>query len=187
MKRFHKILQTYLLCAFPFVLACMIWSQLGGGSGFAWEILSWNLITWFSLLFVFFILLISFPFAREATLKRIANLKERDERESFVTGKAARKTYISTLSLLFFMLFLSTFNFNIIRVPESRAVNGQRGIININISNPLQAAESNSFDTGSEVLFDIKKYVPSKGAFLLLLIFWQLWSFNWNVKKELQD
>src|SRR5688572_13049051 len=136
-----RYLQSYLVFALPFVLLTMLWSHfqseptiLQSGSGFTrvmWEIFSWNLMLWFVLLFVFLLSLIFYPAARESTLKRLANIKERDERESLITGRAARKTYLSTLSLLIFLFFISTLNVDIKRVPEAQAVNGKTGVVNI--------------------------------------------------------
>src|SRR5262245_19232233 len=109
MNKTMRILQNYLIYALPLVITCMIWSTFNqkSKSNFflvrgLWEILSWNLMAWFAILIVFLALLVIFPAVRERTLKRLANLKERDEREQYITGKASRSAYIATLSLLIF-------------------------------------------------------------------------------------
>jgi hypothetical protein len=50
--------------------------------------------------------------AQETTLRRIANIRDRDEREEFLTGQAARVSYLSTLAAGIFLLFLSAFRFS---------------------------------------------------------------------------
>ncbi len=92
-----------------------------------WEILSWNLMLWFLILILFLILLVAFPTVREKTLKRLANLKDSDEREECITGKASKTAYISTLSLMMLFLLFSIFTLNVHRVAEEQAIHGKRG------------------------------------------------------------
>lgn len=115
MIKFIRCVQNYLLYALPFVLICMAWGTVQTESEIlrdatflikaSWEVLSWNLMLWFAVLIMFLFLLVLIPSAREKTLIRLANLKVRDEREQFITGKAARSAYISSLSLLIVLLF----------------------------------------------------------------------------------
>jgi hypothetical protein len=91
MNRAIRLLQNYLVLALPPVLACIIWEATQPSIQFPqsaplaerwlWEALAWNLMLWFSALPLFLILLMAAPSAREKTLKRLANLKDEDERE----------------------------------------------------------------------------------------------------------
>ncbi len=194
MNKFVRCIQNYLLYALPFVLICMAWgtfqpeSEILKDAAFmtkaAWEILSLNLMLWFSVLILFLVLLVAFPVAREKTLKRLANLNERDEREQYITGKASRAAYISTLSLLILLLFLSIFSLNIHRVPESEAINGKRGTVAIGLQFNLVDKKHVETNSTGEVLFESKDIPLSKSAILLVLIIWQLGVFNFTARKE---
>ena len=115
MNKIIRYIQNYLICALPFVIGCMVWEtiqpdiQFGKSSSIIakvlWELLSWNLMLWFAFLVLFLISLVAISSVREKTLRRLANLHERDEREQYITGKAARAAYISTLSFLILFLF----------------------------------------------------------------------------------
>lgn len=195
MNKFIKITQNYLLYALPFVLVCAGWSAVKTekevlseatiASRILWEILSWNLITWFVVLILFLVMLVVFPLAREKTLKRLANLKERDEREQYITGKAARTAYIATLSLLILLLFFSVFSLNIYHKPEAQAINGKTGTIAIGmqfkfLDSPAVVSEQKT----EKVIFESRDIPLSKSAILLLLIIWQLGAFNYSARKE---
>jgi hypothetical protein len=190
-----RIIQSYLIFALPFVIACMTWSTLHSESEIlknasfltkaTWEALSWNLMFWFIILILFLILLVAVPSAREKTLKRLANLKERDEREQYITGKAARATYISTLSLMILFLFCSVFTLNIYRAPESQAINGKRGTVSIGLHFALLDESKTEKISENQVLFESKDIPLSKSAIILIFLSWQLLSFNLTARKEL--
>lgn len=195
MSKFIRIIQSYLLYSFPFVLACMAW-ETGQTENeilrdstmmtrILWEVLSWNLMLWFAGLILFLIFLVISSEAREKTLRRLANLKERDEREKSITGIASRSAYISTLSLLIFFLFFSIFSLNIYRRPESEVINGKTKTIAIGLGFSLldkSRVELNS--TTGQVLFETKDIPLSKTSILLILIIWQLVIFNISARKE---
>jgi hypothetical protein len=182
MTRFTRLVQTYLLAALPFVIACMAWGQ--GGKGWLWEILSWNVVFWFAMLVVFLVLLVAVPSAREIALRRLANLRDRDEREQLITGRAARAAYVSTLSLLILALFLSVFTLNVSRAPEGTV--GKRGSISIGLGFRMfdEPREVRAAD-GTTVVFESNDLPLSKSALILLFIAWQLASFNWSARREL--
>lgn len=195
MTKTVRAIQSYLIYALPSVLACMAWETvstekeiLQGASLFTralWEILSWNLMLWFGVLISFLILLVAAPEAREGTLKRLANLRERDEREQQITGRAARTAYISTLSLLVLFLFFSIFSLNIYRVPESDAINGKTGTVAIDLRfNLLDQLRIQSSENSNQTLFESRDIPLSKTGILLILILWQLAVFNLTARKE---
>lgn len=194
MNKTIRCIQSYLIIALPFVIACMVWGTMSPESVIlkdatfltkaAWETLSWNLMLWFTVLILFLILLVIVPSAGEKTLKRLANLKERDEREEYITGRASRATYVSTLSLMILFLFFSVFTLNIYRAPESQAVNGKRGTVTIGLHfNLLDQAKVEKSPAG-EILFESKEIPLSKSAIILIFLSWQLLSFNLTARKE---
>jgi hypothetical protein len=194
MSKYFRFIQNYLLYALPFVLVCAAWGTIQTQSEIlnsasiisraAWEMLSLNLMLWFFVLILFLVLLVAVPGARDKTLKRLANLKDRDEREEFITGKASRTAYVSTLSLLILLLFFSIFTLNIYRVPESEAINGKRGTVSISTNFSLWDKSHDETLSTKETLFEYKGMPLSKSAILLGLILWQLAIFNFTARKE---
>lgn len=187
-------IQSYLLYSLPFVLICMVWGTIRPEQESStesmfftkalWELLSWNLMLWFSVLFLSLILLVFLPEAREKTLKRLANLKERDEREQFITGQASRAAYISSLSLMILLLFLSVFSLNIYRVPEKEAIHGKTGTVAIGFGFSLLDKPHVEMSPERKVIFESKEIPLSKAAIILILILWQLAIFNFTARKE---
>jgi hypothetical protein len=192
MNKTIRIIQNYLIYALPFVIACMVWGSLSpkNTSFFVealWQIMSWNLMLWFVVLIVFLGLLVIFPSAREKTLKRLANLKERDEREQYITGKASRSAYIATLSLLLFLFFFSIFSVRIARIPKSQAINGKTKSISISLGfHLLNKPPVVTNSDNRQILFDSKNIPLSNSAMLLILILWLLLTFNITARREHQ-
>ena len=143
-----------------------------------------NLIVWFSVLILFLVAMVFSPAIREGTLKRLANLRERDEREQFIVGKAARATYISTLGVMILLLFLSIFTVNVTRAPEDQAINGKRGTLTIGLN--FQFFDTAKVETApnGEVLFESNDLPLSKAALVLTLMLWQLAAFNLTARRE---
>ena len=129
----------YLLFALPFIIAVVVWSlsvKFGGSEfhglkSFLWESLSWNFMVWFVLL-VYFVLLLSFSREfREKILTSITFSSERDERESYLSGRASRATFYSTLSVLILLFFLSGLHLHIYKRPKEEAIDGKRGMLTV--------------------------------------------------------
>ena len=195
MNKAIRYIQSYLICTLPFVFACMAWGTIRAENEIlkdasfltkaSWELLSWNLMLWFSVLILFLVLLVVWPEAREKTLKRLANLKERDEREQYITGKASRTAYISTLGLLVFFLFFSVFSLNIYRLPESEAINGKTGTVSIGLGfSLLDKPRIETSPIAGKALFQSRDIALSKTAIILVLLFWHLGSFNFTSRRE---
>ncbi len=190
-----RIIQNYLLFSLPFVIICMIWNTISPEkeillnptifTKIAWEMLSWNLMVWFAVLILFLFMIVIVPSTRESTLKRLANINERDEREEQITGRASRMTYISTLSIMLLFLFLSMFTINIYRAPEAEAINGKRGNVSIGLSLNLLDEPKVESDTTGEVIFESNDIPLSKSAIILILIAWQLLAFNISARRQI--
>ena len=194
MSKFSRWLQNYLIYALPFVLIAMAWStylekQEGAvsGSGFLWEIFSWNLIFWFVMLLFFVFLIVFHQETREVIVRRIANIRERDEREAQITGRASRAVFVSSLSVLMLLLFFSIFTVNITKYPASEAPMGKRGELSFGLQFSLLDEPKVKSDSKGEVLFESKDLPLSKPAILLGLILWQIGQFHWFSKKLLKE
>jgi len=189
-----RLIQTYLMFGFPFVMICMVWETIYTENKILkdattltrtlWDALGWNLMLWFAVLIIFLVMLVAVPSVREKTLRRLANLKDRDEREEYITGKASRAAYISTLSLMIFFLFFSIFSFNIYRVPQTEAINGKHLFASISIGFNLLDKPAVENYSKKEVLFKSKNFSLSTSAIILILLGWQLLIFNLTARKE---
>lgn len=195
MNKSFRYLQNYLLFGLPFVLACMLWSSLrveanivSGKSDLVralWEVLSWNLMLWFLALITFFVLLVVKSDFRDLTLKRIANIKDRDEREDLITGKASKHAYVSTLSILILLLFSSIFTIDIRRLPSEQSINGKTGTLSIGFHFEFFDQPKIEQDKEGQVLFESKDLPLTKSAILLCVLIWQIAAYNINVRREL--
>ncbi len=193
MNKVNKWLQNYLVFSFPFVLVCMAWGSIQSdreillsGSFLAkaaWEVLSWNLMIWFLCLVVFLILMVFIPSTREMVTRRIANIKERDEREIYITGQASKKAFTSTLSILIFLFFISIFTFNVSKIPPEEIVNNRKKSLSIGLNFKLTDDPKIEKDPNGQVLVESKDIPISKSAILLLLIVWQISMFGFSARK----
>ena len=190
MSKIIRLIQSYLIFGLPFVLICMLWQTFQSPNETAtgmlrvvWTILGCNLMFWFAMLIVFLSILVIVPSVRDKTLRRLASIKERDEREQYITGRAARMTYISTLSLTILLLFLSVFSLNI---PKKLGSEGENHKHSASISLAFSLFEESSAKNLSkeEVLFDSNTIRLSQPAILLMLLIWQIVIFNFAARKE---
>jgi hypothetical protein len=57
---------------------------------------------------------------REKVLSKLTFIRERDEREALLTGKATKATFLASIAVLFFLFFLSCFQVSIYRLPPEK-------------------------------------------------------------------
>ncbi len=196
MKKVFRWVQNYLVYASPFVVVTMIWSHFRSGgesplqsvvSKFLWNVFSWNLMLWFVVLILFFFMLVFWPFAREQTLKRVANIKDRDEREELISGKAAKTSYISTLSILILFLFLSIFQLEVKRLPPDQAIDGKTGTVSIGMGFEFFETAKIEGEGADSPFFEMKEFPLSKPAILLLILIGHVGVFNLCIRKEFSN
>lgn len=126
---------------------------------------------------------------REQVLSRIARLRERDEREFMLTGKAARNTMLTTLAVLILLFCLSCFQVAVYRVPADQTVDGKDKVLTLNFQFDLlnELPRTNRFNDADRT--DIVAYtgLPVSNSTLILgLIAWQLASYHRLINKELK-
>lgn len=197
MKKLARLIQTYLLYSLPFVITVSIWSQYQNGGTSAsdspfvlralWEVMSWNLMAWFVILILFLVTLLVNQDVRDQTLRRIANLKDRDEREEIFTGQAAKSSYISTMAIIIFLLFISVLQVNITRSPQPGEDGNHHGTVSLGIGfhlfdEPLTAPASQELS-----VFESKSIPLSKSALLLCVLLSQMISFNRSMRRQMEE
>ena len=197
MKRFIKWVQNYLIYSFPAVLLIMAWGSFQDQEEIQsallknlWGLLGWNIMVWFVALIGYLVALVLIPTLREQVLTRLANIKERDEREEYITGRAARTSYISTMSLLIFFLFLSIFTVNIKKeIPASPngTTNSSKpsthGSVNLGLNFSLLDKSTDKKEQEG-VVFESSNIPISKPAILLTVLLWQIFSFAITARRQ---
>lgn len=192
-------ISKYLVFSIPFVVWIISWAINLTADGqkyiepktFLWEILSWNFIIWFVLLVYFVMSLVFWGHFRERILTALTFSKERDERESFISGRASKATFYSTLAILILLFFLSGLHLHIYKKPLEEAIDGKRGTITIGYSFHFV----NSAKKDLEV-FDQKKGekilvidgIPfTQESLLLFLILYHIASYHIFTRKRLEE
>lgn len=188
-----RYVQNYLLIGLPLFILYIVCATFFSKSEFTnyifshyftiWHPLGIAMLLWFAALVIFFVGLITFPGIREKTLKRLANLNERDEREQYITGLASRSAYVSTLSLMLFLLVFSMFTLNLTSLPKKAASDpGYR--LSVDMHFTLLNKSSEASIPGEKTLFDSKEFSLSNTSIVLILLVWQLLAFNITARRE---
>jgi hypothetical protein len=198
MRKLDRILPKYLLYSSPAVAAMFVWGLVQGQAGTTWadnallwavrELLSWHLMFWFLALMFALVLLVVSPGFRESILSRLTRIEDRDERESYMVGRAGRYAFFSTLALLIFLLFFSVINIRVVRLPAERAIDGKRHQLSIGLSfNLLEEAKPGGDIQDAERLFSKDGIPLSKQSLLLLIAAWHAGSFAYFSRKQRSD
>lgn len=132
-------------------------------------------------------LMLSGPF-REQTLTKLTFIRERDEREVMLTGKAAKTTMLTTLAILIFLFCMSCFQVSIYTIPPEMAIDGKTRTLSLDIK--FELLEHPQQDTSKEAAAvqkqDILAYtgLPLSGSSVILgLIVWQIIAYNYSMRQ----
>lgn len=130
-------------------------------------------------------LMVSGPL-RDQVIARITFLRERDERESLLTGKATKAAFLTSLAILIFLFCLSCFQVSVYRVPPDKAVDGKTGFVSLGLGFSLLESDKQEHRTDAiqkEYLFDYRGLPLSSETIILLLIIWQIVSYNYSMRR----
>ena len=130
-------------------------------------------------------LMVSGPF-RDHVIAKLTFIRERDEREVILTGKATRTTFMTTLAILIFLFCLSCFHVSIYKVPPERAVDGKTGMISLGLGFNLLAhsKQDEPEDTiKKKDIFSYRGLPVSSTTVILMLIAWQIISYNYSIRR----
>ena len=130
-------------------------------------------------------LMVSEPF-RDQVLARLTFIRERDEREAILTGKATRTTFLTSLAILIFLFCLSCIQVSIYRLPPERAVDGKTGIISLGLGFNLldHSKQDRPRDTiEKKDIFSYTGLPVSSTTVILMLIVWQIISYNYSMRR----
>jgi hypothetical protein len=123
---------------------------------------------------------------RDQVIARLTFIRERDEREAVLTGKATRTTFLTSLAVLIFLFCLSCFQVSIYRVPPEKAVDGKTGIVSLGLG--FNLLEHSKQDRSKDAIEkkDIVSYTGlpvSSTTVILMLIVWQVISYNYSMRR----
>lgn len=198
MKRFDPILLKVFLYGIPLVAALGVFSYLysvgifthdGGHVEFLNSLAGIIIAAWMSLsIYLSIRLIVSGPF-RDQVLARITFIRERDEREAILTGKAARTALLTTLAFLILLFCLSCFQVSIYKVPAEEAHDGKTGFVSLGLGFSLLEQGKHDFPEDrikEKVIFHYRGLPLSSAAVILVLIGWQIISYNYSMRRLLK-
>ena len=192
MNKLCRYIKNYLVYGIIPVIGLIIWSIFLNHNiaesnivvRITHELLSYNMMIWFVTFILFIISMTIIPEIREKSLRCLANLKERDEREEYITGKAARSSYVATLSLTLLFLFFSMFNFHYSKIEKSSPDKpGHSVTIGFGYNFFSETVTKTQTPDGVTPIFDSNSYALSGSTLLLILLGWQLLFFNLSARK----
>jgi hypothetical protein len=119
-------------------------------------------------------------------LARLTFMRERDEREALLTGRATRTTLMTSLAILIFLFCLSCFQVSFFKLPPETAPDGKTRGFSLGLKFCLlKDFEARRGDTALRQ-YDVFSYdgLPvSSSAIILLLIVWQIVSYNCMMRR----
>lgn len=187
-------MKWYIIAGFVVSLTYMICWKLNISSPIAeWifsktprifnTILGFGLMIWFITLTVFLFVMITQSSIRERSLKKIANIKDQDERENYISGKASRAAYLSSLSLMLFFLFYSVCGVSLNKFTHPAQNGGHKYSISMKFDYHIMN-EAKANNPNFEKVFDTQALIPSTSTILLILIALQLLAYNFSIRRE---
>jgi hypothetical protein len=195
MKRFDSMLLKVFLYGLPGVLVLAVFSYfyssgvvnhayvyfrlLNSFAGFVFAV--WMMVS----LYLSVRLMVSGPF-RDQVIAKLTFIRERDEREALLTGKATRTTFLTSIAILILLFCLSCFQVSIYRVPPERAVDGKTGIVSLGVGFSLleRSKQVRPEDTiQKKDTFSYRGLPVSSTTVILMLIVWQIVSYNYSMRR----
>lgn len=198
MKKFDSVLLKVFLYGLPMVALLAIFSyyysaeavQCGSAyvrllNGLTGLVLAlWMVLT----LFLSLRLILSGPL-RDLVIARITFIRERDEREAILTGKATKTAFLTSLAFLILLFCLSCFQVSIYRMPPEKAIGNRTGIVTLGMGFNIleQGRQDESRDmNGKRDVFTYRGLPFSSTTIILMLIAWQIISYNCSIRRLLK-
>lgn len=195
MKRFDSVLLRIFLYGIPLLVvygayAYIYCSSPGGRPDdirrFFYNLGGLVLAVWMILSIYLSIRLMVSESFRDKVLSKVTLIKERDEREIMLTGKAVKTTFLTSIAILIFLFFLSCFQVSLYKVPPEAAIDGKTGVLTLDVN--VQLLQDSRAENPADPMHvaDIISYrgLPiSSTAVILLLILWQIASYNYSMRR----
>lgn len=195
MKKFDPIFLKIFLFGFPVVAMFAIFSyfysmgivnQTAGYAKVINNLAGLVFAMWMALSLYLCVRLMVSGLFRDQVIAKITFIRERDEREAILTGKATKTTFLTTLALLILLFCLSCFQVSVYRVPMENAVDGKTGIVSLGvglnfIEHGKQAQPADAIPRKD--IFSYQGLPISSTTVVIMLIFWQIVSYNYSMRR----
>jgi len=123
---------------------------------------------------------------RERVLVKLTMIKERDERETFLSGRAAKETLLISIAILMFLFCLSCFEVSLYRLPSDQAVDAKARVISLGVKFELvdHAISKNSNESLQQEDIIVYSGLPfSNSSVIMGLIIWQIIAYNYSIRR----
>lgn len=210
MKNFEKYIHWFLLIGLPVVIGLFVWEYYSLDpalikaatlaqkemitkeySGGWWSFIGYFLVLWFVLAIITIIKLLFSSNYREELLSKIGMIKERDEREVEVTGFASKFSMVASIALLLFLLFFNSINLSLLKYKNNLiGLDGQPKHGRLSLGFGFRLFDSKAIDyvnNDTEKHVEYKELPITKTGIIVLMIFWQVGTFHFSVRRKMKD
>ncbi len=198
MNRFDKIIYNVIKFGLLPVIIVVTWAALtnpsildnpSGPLKTLWTILDCTLLLWIFSLFYLVVKMVLTKSLRDAILIKFAGMKERDERESYISGEAAKFSVLSTMAVMVLLLFFSLLMFYVKVENKNSGLNKHLGTLQVGFNfNPLKEESLASEPPAGEVRTAKYSGIPlSDSIVIMILLIWQIGSYRFFIKKLQRD
>jgi hypothetical protein len=194
MKRYDSTLLRVFLYGLPLVAVVAVFSYVYGsrGAGHAHAFLGFlnglaGLIfaVWMILSIHLSVRLIFSASFRDQVITKLTFMRERDEREAMLAGKATRTAFLTSIAILILLFCLSCFKVAIYRVPPERAIDGRTGVVSLGLGFDLleHQKQNGPEDTVRKNVFSYTGLPVSTATVILMLIAWQIAAYSYSIRR----
>jgi hypothetical protein len=195
MKRMDSVLLRIFLYGLPLIILLAIFSYSYDSETSASAGIYINLLynfagimfaSWMLLSIYLGVRLMFSEIFREKVLTRLTFIKERDEREVMLTGKAAKTTMLTTLAILIFLFCLSCFRISVYSIAPEKAIDGKPKVISLDLKFKLLESLPQDASQEAQQKQTILAYtgIPiSSSAVIIGLIMWQVVAYNYSMRR----
>ena len=117
---------------------------------------------------------------RDVVLKKLSGIKERDEREIQIVGRALKSSYLTTMTILFFLLFISFFHVQVCKKSSENVEPGQKaGSISFGLR--IGLFDKDGLVTqkeGYDFFYQYNNIPISTQGLIIILLVWQIVSYR---------
>lgn len=189
MLKINRFIAKFLLYSVPIVAITIIWSEFRspnnpGVLSSLQGLLSWYTIVWFIGLFYFALVLTVSSSTREKLLSKIAGIKERDEREVFIAGEVSKKIFLTMLSVLILLLFVSMLSVHVVKLPKDKVVDGKEKSLIVSFRFSLFDSKVETNDNSNKQIFAMDGLPLSNEGLLFLLLLFQVSSYQYFARSK---
>ena len=194
--RVNLFISKYLLYIFPVIIGTVIWgvavdfddTQITNSvMQVIWEISGLHIMIWFVLVIYFLLTLLVSTEFREIVMSKITRSEEKDERDTYISGRASKATFFLTLTVMIVLLFVTGIQFNMYNPSKEERLDGKKGTITIGYR--LKFFEGDKSQKVTEVdkkgtLIDLKGIPLSKEALILIMILFHVGGYHIFTRKR---